>query len=242
MGAALGKTAFQQPTQSSGKGAGGRSAFNQQMMNVPGFADSLQASQQRMAQDPYANMMRTQPAQPQGPMSIDDFARSGQTQQPMNQIGDMRFMQPSQTSMQAQLASDAQMRPNHPLMRAQSYALQGRRQAPPMSIPQPQQMNEQIRMQQMMQQRQMPFQMQPQMNNFMFGGLGALMAMRGFGGGFGQPMGGFGGGYAPPQFGGGFGGRGGGGFSQPQMGSPFGASMSPRFGGLIGFLGRQRAY
>lgn len=75
MGASIqsqGMNVPQQP-QGQGKGGGGRSMFNvpqQQLMNTPFFA-GLQAAEQRMAQDPNANMMGTQPTQP------------------MNQIGDM---------------------------------------------------------------------------------------------------------------------------------------------------------
>ena len=194
----MGMNMPQQP-QDQGKGGGERSAFNQQLMDIPGFADSLQASQRRMVQDPNANLIRTQPALPAG---YDPN---------VHQRGFGVMVQPSQAPSQ-----------------------------PPAGM-----QGDQLRMQQ----DQMPFQMQPQMNNPMFGGLGAFMAMRGFGGGFGQPMGGFGGGfgqpmggfggfggYAPPQFGGGFGGKGGGGFSQPQMSSPFGAAMGRGLGGLTGFF------
>ena len=337
----MGMNMSQQP-QGQGKGGGGRSAVNQQLMSTlqRGFADPFQASQQRMAQDPNANMMRTQPGLPLPPvmaraeMSIDEFSRSGMmgptTQEFRNPIefeGSMRdpelvrrhqqymgggqqqqrlenetfgpvpdsmrqmpiggFGQPDQASMQAQINDLARRRadPYAMQMQMEADALQGRRQAPPFQTQINQadqarrmypaatnmqmeadqaamqmqadalqgrrlapQMNEQIRMQQM-QQRQMPFQMQPQMNNPMFGGLGALMAMRGFGGGFSQPMGGFGGygggfgGYGGGfgsgfggGFGSGFGGKGGGGFSQPQRNSPFGAAMGRGLGGLAGFF------
>ena len=200
----MGMNMPQQP-QGQGKGGGGRSQFNQQLMNLPGFANSLQASQQRMAQDPNANMMRTQPAipnamnpvaqpaQPQGPMSIDDFARSGlmgpTTQEARNPIefeGSMR--DPALVSAyQRYIGGDQQRMAQNPMgmqedaFRAQQMSMDALNQArqaglqvgptpnqPPnpfasMSIPQRQQMNEQIRMQ-----RQMPFQMQPQMNNPMF--------------------------------------------------------------------------
>jgi hypothetical protein len=63
----------------SSKGGGSRSQFNEQLYNLPGFSDSLQSSQQRMAQDPNANMMRTQPGMPIG-MPIT--AQTGQLGQP----------------------------------------------------------------------------------------------------------------------------------------------------------------
>jgi hypothetical protein len=73
-------------------------------------------------------------------------------------------------------------------------------------------------------QRQMPFQQQfgfsqSPMPNPVFGGLGAIMAMRGLGGGYGQPTGRFGG-------------KGGRGFNAPQA-SPFDAAMARGLGGFF---------
>lgn len=122
MGAAFGRTVPQQPTQSSGKGAGGRAAFNQQLMNIPGFADSLQASQQRMAQDPNANMMRTQPAQgipdmqavaSQAPLPAFRFGPA--PNQPMNQYSTMAMPRQLPMMQQNQMLNRRQLQAGNPM-------------------------------------------------------------------------------------------------------------------------------
>lgn len=147
----MGMNMPQQP-QGQGKGGGGRSQFNQQLMNLPGFANSLQASQQRMAQDPNANMMRTQPALPAGydpNVHQRGFGVMVQPSQAPSQIpagmqGDqLRMQQDQQMSMDAlnqARQAGLQVGPT-PNQVPNPYA--------GMSVPQLQQMNEQIRMQQM---------------------------------------------------------------------------------------------
>lgn len=166
MGASIqsqGMNVPQQP-QGQGKGGGGRSMFNvpqQQLMNTPFFA-GLQAAEQRMAQDPNANMMGTQPALPAG---YDPNV-------PQRGFGVM--VQPSQAPSQIPAGMQGDQLRMQQDQQMSMDALNQARQAGFQVGPTPNQPPNPLQQQQMMELMRQRQPMPPQMGNPMFGGLGGM--------------------------------------------------------------------